>query len=204
MNLIIKYFKPDNLQRHSEFLACLHENIPLFDKIYIFAEDTLNFTAPNIQIINTGEYLTFKDYFEFCNKLGGICVVANGDIIFDETINILKETNLDNIFVALARNDKVTQASSQDVWAFKVPIKVRDDMNFGFGRRGNDNRLAFIMHELGYEVRNPALQIKTKHFHLSEYRPNLALEEVKSPYLCLVPNDDINKKTDYIFTENLW
>lgn len=214
MNLFIKFFRPDNLQRYSEYLTCLHENLALFDHVYIFCSDAspYNFRYNNAKVMFLEKQgnLTFLDFFNWANKhsdhLKETCVLANGDILFDDSINLLKDLD-DKTFIALSRwemdGKMFESASSQDVWAFKAPVRTRKDMDFGLGQPGNDNRLARIMYELGYEVKNPAKDIKTTHFHLSDYRPNLEWDKVPGPYLSLPPST-LAGKTNYILTDNLW
>lgn len=215
MNLLIEYFRSDDYQRHSEYLTCLHENLgnSLIQKIYIFISDDseLNFQSKKIKIIKTKERPTYKDLFEFCNKnlKDEICIIANADIILDETIDVLQNNNLDNIFVALTRWEVFCEddewciapfknSSSQDVWAFKAPIKTTDDMEFTLGVPGCDNKIAKIMVDIGYDVRNPGEQIVTSHFHMSGHRTYSNADRIPGPYICLVPNDDITQKTEYI------
>jgi hypothetical protein len=214
MNLIIEYFKSPDYQRHSEYLTCIHENLEneFIDKIYVFISDDskLNFTSKKLKIVQRDTRPTYKDLFEFCNaKLKDqICIIANADIILDDSISVLKETDLTNIFVALTRWEVFNEdnewciapfnnSSSQDVWAFKSPIEVTDEMDFNLGKPGCDNKIAKLMSEK-YDVRNPGLQIVTCHFHMSGHRTYDNNDRIPGPYLCLAPNDDINKKTEYI------
>lgn len=214
MNLLIEYFKSSDYQRYSEYLACIHENLENehIKHIYVFISDEskLNFESPKLTVIQRKARPTYKNLFEFCNDnlKGQICIIANADIILDDSISILKDANLKNIFVALTRWEVFCEdgewciapfnnSSSQDVWAFKTPIKVTEDMDFLLGRPGCDNKIAKMMAEY-YEVRNPGLQIVTSHFHMSGYRTYNNKDRIPGPYLCLVPNDDISKPTEYI------
>lgn len=214
MNLLIEYFRSSDYQRYSEYLTCIHENLDndQIDKIYIFISDDskLNFQSDKIEIVKREKRPTYKDLFDFCNEnlKGEICIIANTDIILDETISILKEKDLTNIFVALTRWEVFNQnnewciapfnnSSSQDVWAFKAPITVSEELDFNLGKPGCDNKVAKIMSE-NYEIRNPGLQIVTCHFHMSGYRTYSHNDRIPGPYLCLVPNDNIDDKTEYI------
>lgn len=214
MNLIIEYFKSPDYQRHSEYLTCIHENLDNehIDKIYVFISDDskLNFTSKKIKVIQRDTRPTYKDLFEFCNEnlKEQICIIANADIIFDETISTLNDADLSNVFVALTRWEVFNEngewciapfnnSSSQDTWAFRSPIEVTDEMDFLLGKPGCDNKIAKLMSEK-YEVRNPGLQIVTCHFHMSGHRTYDNADRIPGPYLCLAPNDDINKKTEYV------
>lgn len=215
MNLLIEYFKSPDYQRHSEYLTCIHENLEneFIDKIYIFISDdsNLNFTSKKIKVVKRKVRPTYKDLFEFCNTnlKDEICIISNGDIIFDDSLSILNETNLDNIFVALTRWEVFCEnnewciapfnnSSSQDSWIFKSPIKTTDEMEFNLGKPGCDNKIAKLMADLEYEVRNPGLQIITSHYHISGHRTYDNSQRIPGPYLCIEPNSDITQKSTYI------
>lgn len=215
MNLLIEYFKSPDYQRHSEYLTCIHENLEneLIDKIYIFISDDskLNFSSNKIKVIKGTVRPTYRDLFEFCNTnlKDEICIISNGDIIFDDSLSILNENNLDNIFVALTRWEVFCEnnewciapfnnSSSQDSWIFRSPIKTTEDMNFNLGKPGCDNKIAKIMADLEYEVRNPGLQIITSHYHISGHRTYDNSQRIPGPYLCIEPNSDINQKSMHI------
>lgn len=209
MNLLIEYFRPSDYQRYSEYLTCIHENLDneLIDKIYIFISDDskLNFNSDKIEIVKKEERPTYKDLFEFCNKnlKNEICIVANSDIIFDDTLSEINKKVLKNSFFALTRweifceNDEwciapFDNSASQDCWIFQSPIKVSDDMDFLLGKPGCDNKIAKLISEKGYEMKNPGKKIITSHYHISGHRTYKESQRIKGPYLCLVPNDDVN------------
>lgn len=186
MNLITKFYRTENVERNGEILACLDSNrrSGLFEHVFAFQDDP-----------------TFGEIFERYNSVKGICILANSDIYFDESVKELEKIG-DNDFVALTRyEDGILYPSyvAQDVWAFRTPVKTREDMDFHLGERGNDNRLARIMHELGYTLKNPALKVKTHHLHKSGFRPGL--KTVPGPYLGVVPNDDVTKPAELIFID---
>ena len=69
-------------------------------------EDTeLNFDSPKIKKIVRERRPTYKDTFEFCNKQmqDQICIVANADIIFDDTLRFFKSLDMTKQFYALSR-----------------------------------------------------------------------------------------------------
>ena len=80
---------------------------------------------------------------------------------------------------------------SQDAWIFKSPIKVDDRSNFLMGKPGCDNRISQVLHELGYDVRNPSQQIIIKHLHQTNYRTYTQNDTVLGPYLLIKPNNDL-------------
>ena len=178
--LIFEYFKFSNHERNQEILHCVKKNIEskLFDKIIILSEKH-ECKVKNDTII-TGKRLTFKDTFEYANKHfseGDTVFIANSDIYFDETINLL---NLDDkTCVALTRYNvqkdgtstfEPAGLTSQDVWGFRVPIKIPPKSDFFFGILGCDNYIVTLLKEEGYNVINPSKTIRTHHMHLSNIR----------------------------------
>tara|TARA_B100000902_G_scaffold212903_1_gene202438 strand:- start:150 stop:845 length:696 start_codon:yes stop_codon:yes gene_type:complete len=215
MNLLIEYFRSDNYVRHSEYLTCLHDNLDndLIDKIYVFISDDseLNFESKRIEIVKREERPTYKDMFDFCNEnlKDQICIVSNADILFDETLSVLNDFNFDKIFLALTRWEifyedgewciaPFDNAASQDCWMFKSPVTSDEEMDFTLGKPGCDNKIAKIMSDKDYDVRNPGVQIRTAHYHMSGYRTYDNANRIPGPYICVVPNDNINEPSEHI------
>ena len=211
MNLIIEYFQSKNHIRNGEYLYCLHENIGIdeIDNIYIFVEEgsDLNFDSPKIKKIVTKERPTYQDLFEYCNEhmKDQICVVANADIIFDDTLRYFKSIDMTKQFYALSRweitssNGKdwniepFDNAASQDSWIFKTPIETSDEMNYTMGKPGCDNKIVYHMRELGYTCRNPGKKVISIHFHISNFRTyDWKSDRVPGPYLLVAPVDNFN------------
>ena len=220
MNLLIEYFTSPNINRDSEYKTCTNENIKnlLIERIYIFISDDskLDIQSDKIEIVKIDKRPTFKFLFEFCNTnlSNQICIIANTDIFFDETLSKLKESNLEMTFLALTRWDLVfnenkwfvqfynhpfrggpatTGMLSQDSWIFKSPITVDGRSDFMMGKPGCDNRIVQVLHELGYNVKNPSMQIITKHLHVSNHRTYNHTDMVLGPYLLVQPTNDITQ-----------
>jgi hypothetical protein len=84
---------------------------------------------------------------------------------------------------------------SQDSWIFKTPIKVDERLNFLMGKPGCDNRIVQVLHENGYNVKNPSMQIISKHLHISNHRTYNPTDMVLGPYLLVNPTDNINSES---------
>ena len=211
MNLIIEYFQSRNHIRNGEYLYCLHQNIGVdeIDSIHIFVEEgsDLNFDSPKIKKIVVKERPTYKDLFEYCNKhmKNEICIVANADIIFDDTLRFFESLDMTKQFYALSRWEISTNdgknweiepyenAASQDVWVFKTPVLTSDEMNYTMGKPGCDNKIPYHMRELGYTCRNPGKKVVTIHFHVSNFRTyNIKDDRVPGPYLLIAPVDNFS------------
>ena len=146
MNLIIEYFNSLNHMRNGEFLYCLHENLgnEYIKNVYVFMEEDaeLNFDSPKIKRVVRNSRPTYKELFDFCNEnhSGEICVVANADIIFDDTLRYFNGIDMSKTFYALSRWEISTgdgknweiepynNAASQDSWIFRAPIATSEDM----------------------------------------------------------------------------
>lgn len=219
MKLIIEYFKSANQNRDVEYKSCINENIKntFIEKIYIFISDDsiLDLQSDKIEIVKIDNRPSFKFLFEWCNTNlpDEICIVANTDIFFDSTIEHLKNSDLTNTFLALTRWDLIlkdnqwfvdfynkpwnqygvtTGMLSQDSWIFKTPIKIDERSNFLMGRPGCDNRIVQIYLENNYNVKNPSMQIVSKHLHISNHRTYNSTDMVFGPYLLVEPTNDIN------------
>ena len=222
MILLIEYFKSHNLQRDMEYLTSINENVncKLIDKIYVFISDysVLNIESTKIEIVKLDKRPSFKFLFQWSNENlpSEKCIISNTDIFFDDTLSHFSEFNLTNQFIALTRWDLVpyngglgiqfynhpwrgditTGQLSQDSWIFQTPVKIDERCDFLMGKPGCDNRIVQIMHEQGYDVKNPSSQIITKHLHLTNYRTYNHTDSVAGPYLLVSPTDSIDKLSD--------
>ena len=217
MNLLIEYFNSLNHMRNGEFLYCLHQNLgnDLIDSVYLFMEEDaeLYFDSPKIKKVIRDKRPTYKDIFDFCNDnlKDQICIVANADIIFDDTLRFFKSIKMENNFYALSRWEISTNdgknweiepydnAASQDSWIFKTPVSTSDSMNYTMGKPGCDNKITYNMRELGYACRNPGKKVITIHFHPTNFRsyhPND--DRIPGPYLLIAPVDNFSGEPVYI------
>jgi len=217
MNLIIEYFNSLNHMRNGEFLYCLHQNLgnDLIDSVYLFMEEDaeLYFDSPKIKKVIRDKRPTYKDIFDFCNEnlKDEICIVANADIIFDDTLRFFESIKMENNFYALSRWEISTNdgknweiepydnPASQDSWVFKTPVSTSDSMNYTMGKPGCDNKITHNMRELGYTCRNPGKKVITIHFHPTNFRsyhPND--DRIPGPYLLVAPVDNFTGTPSYI------
>jgi hypothetical protein len=209
MNLIIEYFNSRNHMRNGEYLYCLHQNLAndLIDNVYLFMEDDaeLNFDSPKIHRIVRKNRPSYQNIFEYCNEhmKNEICIVANADIIFDDTLRYFKNIDMTMQFYALSRWEISTNdgknweiepyenAASQDVWIFKTPVLSSDSMNYTMGKPGCDNKITYHMRELGYICRNPGKKVVTIHFHPTNFRTyDWNNDRIPGPYLLVAPVDN--------------
>ena len=170
INLFINPYKADNKHRQAELDYCLdsNESNPLIDRIIPFPDR-----------------MTYSDFFnETANYPDDINILANTDIYFNETLELIKDIK-ENECYAITRselnNGKVVRFEekhaynaeakakhSQDVWAFKGSVKNVFG-NFNLGVPGCDNRIAFEIAK-AYRIKNPCYQIQCIHKHSSQER----------------------------------
>lgn len=217
MNLLIEYFNSHNHMRNGEYLYCLHQNLgnDYIKNIYLFMEEDaeLNFDSPKIKKVVVTNRPTYKDIFEYCNEnlKDEICIVANADIIFDDTLRYFKSVNMEKTFYALSRWEISTEdgknweiepfenAASQDTWIFKTPVSVSDSMNYTMGKPGCDNKIVYHMRELGYICRNPGKKVITIHFHPTNWKTYHPHDDrIPGPYLLIHPSDNFNGEPVHI------
>lgn len=150
-------------------------------RIHAFAEPNLNPTIFGTTITHhpTQHRATFQDFVEYARNAiptGDICIIANSDIIFDETIGLLTKINLAGRCLALTRYDIEQNGEivlhpdydSCDSWIFLNPITV--SVNYQLGILGCDNNFVIDLRAAGLRVYNPCKSIKTLHLHLSRKR----------------------------------
>jgi hypothetical protein len=83
----------------------------------------------------------------------------------------------------------VNRPDTQDAWVFYDKCSIPDDeLNFEIGTVGCDNHLMFLFSKHGRKIRNPSIDIKLYHLHLSGYRNYDISKPVIGEYLTLYPH----------------
>jgi hypothetical protein len=133
---------------------------------------------------------SFADFFRLAAErfAGEVCVVANADIAFDESLSgaaDLLRAWPGPLLVALSRWDDPAGPSmegrvdparwrfysqSQDTWLFIAGALPAFEAGFTLGRPACENRLAYEAFRAGVGVVNPALTVRTWHHHASGIR----------------------------------
>lgn len=172
---------------------------PLIDEIVLVVDNESTnlyefnkFNKVNV-IMHTGMRPTYRYFFDLMNSKiqagNEIHILANTDIYFQEGAleKIIKYIN-PGVCFALSAWDKTTTGDliiekqnegndewvskndSQDAWIFRGPVKQVPLCEFSMGRPGCDNAVAACLIKAGYEVFNPALEIKLIHVHITNIR----------------------------------
>jgi hypothetical protein len=180
--LLVGVYQSGNEQRDEELSFCMDKNAEnkLIDEIIPYADRP-----------------TFNEIFDMANSNlkshNDIFIIANSDIFFDEeSITNIKRYITKNQCFALSRWDLkenlavlYNHPDSQDVWVFQGDIPKMDGADFFLGVPGCDNRIAQIIYQNGYNIKNPAYTIKTYHLHNSGYRTYTRAYTVPPPYKIL-------------------
>ena len=191
---VTQFYTTEKKRRVRELKRCLEVNTdsPLIDKIILLNERVEDFVGhEKIEEVVIGKRLTYDEVFKRIADFPDDVIVAfaNADICIDnESWKNLWSVNLENKFIALLRYDVPDSEAikdaklfgprpdSQDTWVVRAAdVKSRGsgiwkNLDFKFGHMGCDNALALEMFRQKFLVTNPALTIKTWHFHSSEVR----------------------------------
>jgi hypothetical protein len=223
INIIYQYFVHRDKARSDEIAECLRRNVLnphvtrihlLNERIYSDAELGVVSLSPEfrnkIVQVNVEKRLTFQATFQYItdNQVRGYNVIINADIFLDETIDLLRQSDLHEKkrMLALLRyefegplvNRRLSSCKlfgprmdSQDTWIihsnFNVVGKQQKAFSFEFGKPGCDNKLVYIMNILGYEVVNDPARIKTYHYHKTQIRDYTQKDVIPIPWGVVVP-----------------
>lgn len=200
MNLFTTaYWEPDE-NRREELSECLERNIEsnLFDNIYVLVEGDLpEFAIQPVIARHQEGRQTFGQLFDWVSEVSqedSINVVANSDIYFDDSLLMVNAIDMIGTCLALSPHDVQSDGRSiprnlidtQDCWIFKGRIPPMS-ADFGPGKAGCDNRIAWEIQNAGYEVLNPSLTIKAHHLHLTGVRHYDPKDIVLGPYKLIPP-----------------
>jgi len=200
INLFVNFYHCDDPIRQKELDFCLKTNSKsgLFNKI-----------------INFDGRVTYNDFFkESANYPNDINILANTDIYFNETINLVREMK-ENECYCITRweegeegilrfkdhhgyNNEAKEKYSQDVWVIKGKSKGVHGA-FHLGVPGCDNRICYEFEMAKYKVSNPCETIQCIHRHAEKERkyniPSGYRERVPQPYKFVEPGDEITNLT---------
>lgn len=188
INLYYNYYRSDNEKRMKELDFCLIKAIEnkFIDNVFVIISksDSLNFKLDNkkITIVEIENRPTYNFVIELINKTTNnedINVIINSDCYIDEsTTNLIQKINVGEMW-CMNKYDIIDDyfnlkfhgdSSSQDCWIFKGFSKKIENINFNFGTPGCDNRFAHESKSAGYTLKNPSIDIKILHYHLSQIR----------------------------------
>lgn len=188
-NLFISLYSEKDKNRKAELHTCLMNNLKsgCFDQFWVIAQPDENGKFDYLEDVNpyTVNVLpctvrpTFRTFFEAVNNvtfesslagIQNINVISNSDIYFET----MPKVPTPNQCFALTRHE--IRANGQaffenrhdctDTWVFNGKIKMPKYCDSFMGIPGVDNRINHELLNIGYEMLNPSLTIKTYHLHL--------------------------------------
>ncbi len=198
ITLYQSYFSVQNETRRSELDRALKLNIdnPVIDRIVLLTVPGSNPPANRCEIVTlptnfNGRY-SFGHFFRLITKEcqnDDISIIANSDISFDSSLELIRTLKHDQAFAITRHEDRggtfqlYVGPDSQDAWCFRGPVRKMND-DFRIGLRGSDNRLAYEMVACGYDVINPCKELIITHHHVSHDRDYWDTESMTpGPYL---------------------
>jgi hypothetical protein len=213
--LMIMLYNEKNEKRIKEYLYCLEQNMahPLVSTIHIFYDTSDDFKKerkknviynhllkqqkiyPDMIIEPVNGRVSYDFCFKRANKLYQDCtiILSNADIYYNKTLDLLKDYDLENLFLSITRHDVYKDGSANlpymytsqrprlvpkihpitafhDTWIFKSPIVQFKDSSILMGTAYCDWRIVYEAHAAGMTVINPCLSIRCYHVHMSAIR----------------------------------
>ena len=230
MILITTYYISDNEFRNNEINKCLIKNIEnnYIKKIYLlnnklfdlsFLKNIKNYKNKVIQVIistHDNYILNYKDAIQFINTnlKDKICILANSDIYFDDSLFKINSQNIHGRFFGLLRYDEDNEGNkkiftrfdeprndSQDSWIFMSPLNIDlSKIDFTFRTLGCDSIFSKYVYDSGLKVCNPCYDIITTHVHNTEYRTYNCDHRIHGIY-CLLQPCHLNENPEPTFMD---
>lgn len=237
INLFIQFFIHPNPERYNEIKTCLKYNVmnPLINYIYLLNEQTVDasyklFTEEELGIysqkiiqIPLGHRMMYSDVFDFALGMNchGYNVIANADIFFDETLENILKSNMNEKKIILsqlryeydgtARGIKIfgPRPDSQDVWIYHSKygkiLANNKAFRFQLGQGGCDNHINYLFNHYGFELVNDPMFVHCLHYHKTQIRDYKQKDIIKPPYLFINPVDfDTESNVNYDDNEFLY
>lgn len=212
-HLFTQFFIHKDNTRYQEIKKCLRKNVdnPHITTIYLLNEriytgEELGLYSSKIIQVNIGNRLKYQDVFKYIseNSIKGYHILANSDILFDNSISNLVSTDIhmEKKMFALLRYEYNSQNislsklfgprfDSQDTWIFHSNFPIAGSslkmFKFQFGQPGCDNKMLYLMKILAYEIYNDPLFIKTYHYHSATGRDYTSKDVIKDPWAVSIP-----------------
>jgi len=183
IHLFFSYYKDKYADRNKENELCIKLNTSnkLFNKVFIINESTaeLDFLEKSNRIVvKNSSRPKFIDFFKYANENTSndtINILINTDIVIGENFNNIKLK--DNQMICLSRYDvqddltyKINVGGgSHDCWIWKGKI-TENVGDFLMGKFLCDGVLADQLAHSNYILKNPVLEMKIYHIHLTNVR----------------------------------
>lgn len=219
INLIVSYYKSQNIDRNTEIDLTIKLNLQnkLFNKIIVI-DDTNEFINKfitsenkNIILIRNNKRLNFCDFFKYANEHtdeNTINILCNSDIVIGENFDKININEKEMLLLSRyemsldTKNELNPDFGSFDTWVWKGKMLENVGIyNMGIG--SCDVRLAREMDDNKWLLKNPSLDLKTYHLHCTNIR--YWLTAGNAPGKCLkIKNsklDGVYSKDDYVYLD---
>lgn len=221
--MITQYFRHPDEERANEIRTCLQKNVQCKDvsRIILLTEKDVSkdwsYTS-KIQQVIIKRRLTYAHVLQFIKERvpkNTIVILANADIFVDDVHDLWK-MNLEHSMLSLLRwdirdpDDLDTaqlfgpRADSQDTWVLLSDSVKEIDWKYEpfdvqLGQPGCDNIFAGLMLQNHFVLYNPALTLRTYHYHETQIRNYTKADALRaSVYVNIVPSYLIDTKQDTI------
>jgi hypothetical protein len=218
INLYISYYKDKHELRSKELDLCLKLNCKnkLFNKIIIVNEteeliDFIDNLDERITIINNKKRQTYYDFFKISNIYSDtdtINILCNSDIVIGENFDKINLKNnevflLERYEINNLLNNYCLNFNGSDTWIWKGLFDIELDIGkYNMGIPYCDFKLAYQFYKNKYKLKNPVLDLKSYHIHLSGTRNFTENDKVKSDIYLKLKQSKLDSKfidEDYIF-----
>jgi hypothetical protein len=195
VHLITSLYNEPSPTRIAELLTCLERNLanrgiasvdvffddsrPLETKVLL---ERLRTLPVSLEMIEGRP--TYRQLFEYANAKwpNSTVAVANADIYFDDTLELLRHVSLDEAILALTRWNVLADGTAQllvladgfpnyfsaDTWIFNTPLELDFYCEYELGTMFCDSFLNGRLFESSLSVVNPCLELKTYHLQAEE------------------------------------
>lgn len=205
---LFTYIK-DASPRIGDFEYCLKRNVanPLLTSVNVLTQNPAELQVVFHELLKTNKvYLheydhwpTFNDFFWLINKKypNRKVIVANGDIHFDDTLELLAWVDLEFKFLHITRKELPGNPGyvnffelgigAGDTWVFNSPITMKNDLaNVKIGDLACDHFVSQAAMRSGYRLYNPCLSINCWHKH-----PNRDKKKEAKAYKDFMKNEKV-------------
>ena len=211
-----QFFVHSSPERNEELRFCLRKNVENhhISRIFllneaIYSDEELGITSDKIIQVNIGKRLFYEHIFYYVNDpTNGVCgyvVIVNSDIFLDDTIKMLRYSDIHSSrkMCALLRWEYEPEpetegghiygpnGDSQDTWIYHTNNKILPEaekiFKFSMGVPGCDNKMIYAIHISGFQIVNDPNTIKTWHYHKTNLRSYDNTNRLKRPYGIIYP-----------------
>jgi len=201
IHLFVSYYSELRKDRKSELEKVMRRNLrnPYFSKIHLLAQNcsSIEWNHPKISVTCFDQQPLYSDFFRlaFAEKSAASSIIANGDIIFKNSIHLVSRVINNSSYLILPRwaiqcgktapIEKNKCHNSRDTFdAFVInPKGLKPDwdlLNIPMNRGFAEHIAAYILNQGGLKPLNPCMDIPIFHLHCTRYRSWKSAPSIKA------------------------